>query len=365
MFSNKISIFSKNSERVNLIFPVLFAFFAFIQFALRRNFYSENIPAMEFFLNYIFLNRAHVIFTFIFLFFVPEFKELLVEKTKTAKVNPWLCWFGFFLGFFFFFEFLPKKLLEMSYTNHEYFLVKISRIYGMWHSMAQTMGLGILYNKTIEQTLSPNERIVFQNSKAVNYERKLVYSSFFFCMAYFVMVFIFPSPWLNALPLISMGLILLNLYFNFVNPQIKRSNKSFFLLRTLLLPIGMFSNAAFMGFLAIHAVEYFLVFLKIIDNSSIQKEKTNLLVFNISLLMIAGFILINMGMNPIKSLFYKPSELKLQVLIFIFALGNTMTYLHFYIDGQLFRMKNFENRKYLGPLLTKKNTSIGKNDGAA
>lgn len=199
MFSHKISIFSKNSERVNLIFPLFFILFAFIQFGLKRNFYDENVPAMEFLLNYIFLNRAHVIFTFIFLIFIPEFKELLVEKTKTAKVNPWLRWFGFLLGFFLF-EFLPIKLLEMSYANLEYFLVKFSRIYGMWHSMAQTMGLGILYNKTIEQTLQLDERIEFQNSKAVNFERKLVYSSFFFCMAYFVLAFIFHSPWLKVLP---------------------------------------------------------------------------------------------------------------------------------------------------------------------
>ena len=74
MFSNKISIFSKNSERINLIVPVFFVLFAFIQFGLKRNFYTENVPAMEFFLNYIFLNCALVIFTFIFSFFIPEFR---------------------------------------------------------------------------------------------------------------------------------------------------------------------------------------------------------------------------------------------------------------------------------------------------
>jgi hypothetical protein len=123
-----------------------------------------------------------------------------------------------------------------------------------------------------------------------------------------------------------------------------KSTKNIYLIRFLLLPLLPFSHFATFGITACHGVEYLFVYCKMIRNSSVEKIDVR----KIHILSTC-FALFLIGLSAPMWLFDNADDNR--IFFMMTSAYTAVSFIHFYLDRTLFRMRNVKTRRFVGPLL--------------
>ena len=146
------------------------------------------------------------------------------------------------------------------------------------------------------------------------------------------------------------GAIFLNSYFMF--PERVARFKLIYQLRLLMFPLSYVWPLVSSGLAGMHGIEYWCVWRKMSAHS--VRRSTLWTRFTVTITVFAvgavGFLGLSSGvLHGWVSPYLQNSD---RLFINCAALSASLTYIHYYLDREIFRMKNSSNRKYLGPLLT-------------
>jgi|GEM_PF-5751135 len=351
--SRNISLFSPGQEVINLALPFFFIPLLFIEITTSHRWVSSELDLGVFLTKMVFLNGIHVIFTFPMLFLLPELRNWLGAKSKKSYVSLPTHFFAIFSLFAILNLFFPNQNSQNVASVGPWLVVFCLVVYRRYHIAAQTVGLSLIYNRKIEKnwTLSPVERS--QVGRTDKWERRLAY--FAFAMMIFYRMGL---PATSAHPFgsakwifsaLSFGATFCNLMLIWRLPYAKQSNKFYFALRYLFIPLSCYSTVAIWAYEAHHGIEYLFLSQKMVSNSSAQANK-RLLPWLGALGVIAIYtVAMLFGLRQSSVLladYFNPRWFS-----FIALFTVTTSYLHYYIDGFLFRMRDPVTRRYVLPLL--------------
>ncbi len=142
----------------------------------------------------------------------------------------------------------------------------------------------------------------------------------------------------------------------------RQTNKIIYLLRNFCIPLGIFSGFAFVGIRVLHSIEYILVYRKMISFSDHSALFTR---SQVAILSIALYLLMTFGWFVI---FFESGVLRNDYEFatgkpwwFSLLAGQTVTraMLHFYLDRNIFQMRNPVSRRFWSPLLLGKDFEFG------
>jgi hypothetical protein len=308
---------------------------------------SETELIWSFITAYLFFDSTHVLFTFIFLFTLPEAKNLFRDSLKSRRTwiftSLFLC---VFLPLFFVLKrhnFIGPWAVDILFTIPLFLFAR--------HSIRQIFGISMLYNVQAQYFLdrSERERIASVEKR----ERKLLG---FFVAAWVLYVFCKQTSLkvfhLESIPLYA-ALFLLGIFFCMLTQYrgVLWRNKKIYLVRLLLFPLAFFSPLGMMGVAAVHGTEYLFVVWNLISKSVIGRKRLLMSLLPITAtLILAPRVLQDFSETDFYTAkFYENwSHLSKEI---IFVVYMTVQYLHYYVDGLLFRLKDPLVQKHMGPLL--------------
>lgn len=346
----KVSLFPEKIERWNLVLGIIFLVPVIYLFCLHSGpptdaarFYARMIVGT------VFLNSAHSGFSLLMLFLVPEFREWALHKAAGKKFRRAVFIALFILGILLF----GVLYRAQPFTLHEDWLhiglLMLVLIQGA-HITGQFRGLAALYNHEAEKQLSFTAQELEKKRRHDRIEGKLF--SALIAHAMLVAYLSFDKginnkyPWAFSFA-IGLGIILsLGLLLNAqLTPKSAQSNKRIYLLRTLFAPMIVGSFWARTALKAIHGTEYFFVFLQVRRNSRWQ---ISALAFTLITLAI-GVTVFAMTL-PINNPTWFDHWWK-EILVCTYVMQFFFEYTHYYLDSILFRFRDPELRRHIGPLL--------------
>lgn len=216
------------------------------------------------------------------------------------------------------------------------------------HVRKQMLGLSLLYDR---QTVLPEKRDMFREKV-----EKLIFSIFtatflgrLFMSRYFgdtgLYKFFFWGVVVAEFTLCTALIV-----WTFFRSGAAR-NKSIYQIRLFFFPLSSLSILFDYALQAIHGIEYFFLTNKILDQSGLPKSKSR----NI---LISGLLLGSCVFIPYYVLYFSAAlrkelfgELVPLWALVVLGLAKTVVFLHFHIDGYLFRFSDPNVRKHIAPLL--------------
>ncbi len=339
----KKAIFTRKSEMINLLFPMIFFILMVIEYFYNINYlYTFSRQQNAFLTNIIFLNITHNAFTLILL-------------TSTLPLYKWIDHHGGQETFW------RKQVLIFStmilffglliYFSHQYrfvffVFVLINFLFAAHHALSQTFGLSLLY--TIDL---PRDALFYKAEKIERFLFSTLMFSVLLSGSFYIMVssrlFDFPlsmvqsfvkySIWIKFL--LALMLVIHPFYF-FKKDYL---GKSFFNLRYLIWPFTIISTTAIFATTSIHGIEYGLVTRKMIKNDSLRRP---ILAFMLIAAVIVFAVIRIDNYEKIRS-----GQYLAPWLILISSVSVAFSFLHYYLDRRLFKMRHQINRETVGLLL--------------
>ena len=277
------------------------------------------------------MNTAHTFLTLIMLFFLPEFKLWFCDKIQTKWLIPSALMFTLIgIG-----AYLSAAHVKTNYEGLAFFFI-ILVMFDNTHALAQIKGLSLMYNQTIQPALSENEK-----SKQVVVEKRerVLFDSFLFLIVLQLLltqIFSIPRDALKWFYLTSSMILFASIVLNsFAYPQIKRSNKRFYLLSGIFSAFAAYFPVAFVLQKSLHGLEYCFLSYGISKRSSVKMAwQTG---FEISLSIVFLYIV----SVPAVTNFPLPAYLVPRNLRFsIFFFGFFLKFFHYYMDSQMFKFRD-------------------------
>ncbi len=320
---------------------------------------------LSIFLGILSLQSLHVVITYLGLLFVPEFKDWVRIKSKNRPARFWMKISALTLGFFALFFMVSNKHYHSPLTPDYLiaFVVLFTLIATLHHRMSQTYGISLAYSqKKIELKPRDTKFFLFE---------KWGFISLFLCVVFLYCTQLpllsrvleqfgiqFAKPIRTEAAKIFLGLalfagsiiIISSLIENYKRSRSYLNFKSGHLMRTLLYPFSMLSTASLVAVECLHGIEYALVWKKMKSNSN-NKSFMTFLVITVSLLMISLFYFVTYVHEYWRQIEMKPSETEHFWLRIAMASNMAITYTHFYLDRQIFRMRDKDTRAVTGKLL--------------
>lgn len=309
----------------------------------------------------VFLGTIHAIISYSLLLFIPEVREWVVLRTKG---RPHLYWLE---NFFFVLLICVGILLAItagaaglgkqifSWMLIVYFLFDI---FGTRHHIMQFQGLSLLYNQQlrISYNLTLEQQ---QRSRKLEHWEKWAFQGLVFsaCISQFGAFAVFLQhinipyyPILFSGITMSLFFCLLILGISFLMPYSQNSYKGLFLLRILFLPFRSISFSANVFLRCFHGAEFLLLMGNVLDNTrASHKIKRHFVIFSIFGVMFAGICTLAKR-DLLGNYFYsRPSDHP--IFVILVTLNTVFNFIHYLMDAQMFKFKNIENRKTIGPLL--------------
>jgi len=364
-----VRIFEPKTEQLFLLYPLLFL--ALVPFELIFSDAAALIGTNEFLrrvlVNVLFLDSTHVFLTFFVLMRLPEFKTW--SRDKDSKTAAWFyirLLLIFFILLFYFNYPWPEK-------NGPWELELITMIIAFMpiqHSMYQIRGLSLAYNAGARSELFETAKDPTEVSHSLNRMK----TSERWEKAAFILFFIgiigkrvirkqdnFISRGLNTTELwmlelifygfvLAAGLAFLKSLWDLGKPgSIGLTGKFIHLSRLIAYPLMSVSLIAANLISIFHGIDYYLVIRKMVKASKTSEEerKINLKVINLTLL-ITGILFTVLTYWR----FVTFGEPVLPVtLLFLNGLVGAISYLHYYLDRIIFRMRDPEARRLIAPLI--------------
>lgn len=337
------------NERMNLILPIILLVILVAGISVdgpfQTMFGDSSTLAQRLLVDIVFLNVTHNAFTLMMIASFPELKSWTAEQGAGDPKKFWLKIGLIYLGLatFFLFALMSKAVWLQA------IFIFLSVFFPIQHALAQSLGLSLVYNG------KPNAKSEgTQNPE--KWERFLVMVLLFvvtgtvlglrwlpesvevrrssFGLAQSSMLFLIP---------VAIGALLVGLMFLYPRPI--RLKKIAFSMRY---PIWAFSLASPLGLMAtqiVHGFEYFSVVRRMSSNSKFSRWH------GLTILLLCAVILIGI----LRVTFYDgiahgrtdvPSWLAAAA-----AISTAFSFLHYYLDRELFLMRKPINRETVGQLL--------------
>jgi hypothetical protein len=346
-------ILKPTSERINVFVGLSFLLLAIVEIAVDGSPFSQA-QAM-FLTKVVFLDATHVGLTFPLLFFLPEIRRWRTERVGGNQRLFFQCALIVvsILSVFMFSISLGATHSEFEKLTALVFMELITVI-NFFHGFYQFRGILKVYSHLPG---NPNSQVKLQEFEK---NQKWETRAFGLMSALFIVMFISILRLQPNIPIRSVALAswstgqyvvfsaFLFSVFHFVYWSIRAgfSNRNYYLLRILLLPLLPFSRVAAIGITACHGIEYIFIYFKMIENSTVSKDVVKkIYVSSVVLAVLLNFLSAPMWLagNPDRNRWF-----------FLMTSGYTaISVVHFYLDRVLFRMRNPITRRVIAPLLSK------------
>lgn len=292
-------------------------------------------------LTFIFFGGAvHVAFTFFIMLSLPECKRWFVKQNSQVSIVKKLIFITLI--------FSAGSIVFLFYNNHSssiglILLNILWLVYPTYHTFRQIYGILVLYNQDI---------VVSQKEK--NVEKKIFNFLMVILCIHTITLVIFQAHLLSQQEYQKLNWLLsivfcLPAFFLFKN-KTDRKAKNFYVVRIFLYPLSFHSFFALLATGALHGLEYFFITKKMVLNSEQKFKSSNnipafLSFFSIFVLYILsssfGILGIYTGGHAPQSAWYG----------FVNFAGLLVAFIHYYMDGLIFRMKDPATREIIAPLL--------------
>lgn len=337
----RTTVFSVQSEKLYFfILGLLFAIW------LLGSAFHFNVSAQStifvFLTGFLFMNITHVFFTFAMLIYIPEFRVLIFKKMKSKAaflIVPMFIMILFWSVAKVFFK--APDLGGYAREPYEIISLLLSSIFAI-HSSAQVLGLSMLYNKNNISKIDPPH--LEKHFLCEKRERQL----FFLLFIALVLRFIIPVFQKNGqefkelsffICLTLVSAIWINSFFY---PEIRHSNKRFFLMSLFLFVFAFTSPLAFFGAQCLHGLEYGLL-----TKDIFKRAKVKWHFIGVFTIVIAGVLILFATSAVYLHVFSQESSFY-PWLWLVTLIG---AHLHYFLDSQIFKMSDPENRQHIGSLL--------------
>jgi hypothetical protein len=341
-------LFRPIDERINLLIPIgfLVAIVAGLPGPAKLLSADAEIGNLlsEVLVDVLLLNVTHNAFTVMMLVSFPEMREWLNRQKgggrgflqRAALIFFSLCLL-FGLGIAGFVPYFRELVLPLS------------RFFPIQHALAQSLGLSLLYNgrsaafgERPAKWLEKSERYLVWILIALTVSTVWVATKFEFLGVSFERLNL--KIVFSAALTVSICLMIVAL----LHPQSTRINKTLFAFRYPVWALSVFSPLAVWATRAIHGLEYLFVVRKMASNSQFTAWKS-----------VAIYVLGATAVFALVRVFYfsyaQPvigaKEKGIDPLLILASISTAFSYLHYYLDRQLFLMRRQDNRELVAPLL--------------
>ena len=341
-----VAIFTPWAEKINLIFPLFFLLFILIDLLWTPEIFKNNI----YFSGLSAISGMHQFVTVALIWVIPEMRSWSNERQGQER-----SWLLLFLLFFVLFFILLQGSAEMSvYTK---FLFMLFRFWGIYHVVAQMNGVSAIYNQELlsKDILSESDRNVLSLSELK--ERRLAYSGML--LTFCIMLLQYFGYFYGILAYVTSVLVIIVTmgYFRLIwkSPMANISNRRIYCIRHFLCVVAPFSRIAIPAKNSYHALEYLFLCGKIKNNSSrtkfILSDNWAVLAF-----LLFNIFIVIVSKQMIRS--HVVSFIGLKGVHAVLAFALSISAIHYWMDGQLFRMKNPSTREKIGGLLLAKKKNL-------
>ncbi|CAN5460963.1 hypothetical protein BH10BDE1_BH10BDE1_08050 [soil metagenome] len=335
-------LFSPRLERLNLLFPLLFIVPVVWEFCFEPTFSLQDRNYGNFVAKILFLNHVHIYFSFALILWAPEIRNWVRIKSNEISFLKTRA-FAVFLSVFAIYNWLLPLVKDSSSAPVIYeCMIAVAAIVGLHHNYSQTLGLSLGYNQGARPSavLERSERALVMLMMISQFSR---------------MILLIVAGELKMLSMVlgaTTGLAaVLLVVVGLCHPQSFKAKK-FFMIRYLYFAAMPFSFTALIAMLANHGIEYFCVFRQM-QNASIESSGLSRKVvtfgsvfFVAALTMLAVFGQSRVG-YWITPLLPEDSRLAL----YLSSLAIAASFLHYHLDGLMFRMRDPSTAALVGPLL--------------
>ncbi len=337
------SPFNKKLEVINLVLPILFIILTFIVPESNKLSATANF-SIYLLSEFIFLNSIHVFFTITMLFFVPEFKKYIVDKSKSmgcSVLNNWLRYFFLVTLFFSLLRYLShmegNSQITLQFIS---FMALVVSMYATYHSLMQTVGLSLNQYSSV---LKNNNSETIKN--IIKHERMLSPLLMIFTIILLIAAKL-GSELTKGLLFFSLCAVLF-FYISWILLKVYALDAQLFKLKILfhsryfLFIFAFLNSFTIAARAAVHGFEYFMVTKKIMSNTKISYTKKSFLVY-VSLASVFAFVMLYFIYVKFNHIFFNNTAVVkytfLDDFCYVFSMSLSLT--HFYIDSFIYKMSD-------------------------
>ena len=347
-WSQPVRIFGQWSERLVLIAPLV----GLVGFALQIHFMpSPSISTQHiwaFFSQIIFLNTIHILFTFDLLVAVPAYRDILKKGRPQIQALIIFCVFV---------AALALRLLESRLKgNWGLMILAVIILYDIYHVMRQTLGLSLLYNFHSSKML-PNSNDIQRLKKLDLQERFtcgfiILLGSSQFLIGHWIEKEHVSWVQIERIVMATFGCVLvfaLMVQYYRINRVLFR-NKIIYVIRYALVMSTFISFFGLVVLKSVHGIEYFFVYRRIKNNSAPERGKLKFLA-RAFILLLASIVFIGLLVEPsygVFALFHLEEMVDRPWFHLLSVVVGALALVHYFLDGQIFAMKNEPVRQSTG-----------------
>lgn len=360
MVKKKIRFFPSQIHAITLALPcvALLVTIAYISFLGTGDFGYDAISA-NFILNVLTMNGLHLGFPLVLLSVLPAGREFIKNKISYYGRYKFFIFWGF--TFFGLYGLSIVSLMEQNSISQ-----KISSQILTWaflvfpniHGIRQSSGISLLFTRSCTENLTPSQMV--RIAKVTSLERNLT-AGICGCI---ILAWV-ANSFQNFNPEFSSGIGLvkqsaaalallfgiMQTYFIWREPLFKNSGKALFTFRFWLSPFALYCQLTIWLLSAIHTQEYLALLSKISTTSEGAKVRVRLilgLILSIAILLPIFSIEFFFHIQGYGAALSKNNVLWNSILL---ALIPTITLLHYFVDGIIYRMRDPDVRSTLGSVL--------------
>jgi hypothetical protein len=349
------TVFLKTDERINLVLPIAFLLLLVIGFPLdsylKLALGNSSGLAQRLLADILFLNVTHNAFTVMMIASFPELRPWISEQGKGSDRQFILRTFAIFIGLF---AFITMALLSESKWIYGVFGV-MSIFFPIQHAIAQSLGLSLVYNSKVGEA-EAGDGLVKKKGITEWIERRLVAVLILLVVGSVIAIqlpvfsdqvargdFGLKQSSMLFRMTLALGFLIVGLMLFY--PRSIRAQKTLFALR---FPVWAYALVSPLGLIAtqiVHGLEYLFVMRKMANSSKFERWKSGAL-FLLFLTVVFGIFRVVYYDATIVTLDQAPLW-----LVLIAALSTAFSFLHYYLDRNLFLMRKVINQNTVGRLL--------------
>lgn len=345
---SRVYLFKPRYERVYLSLVIFSLLFCIAN--LTTGFGSESLKAnwLKFFVYFICFNFLHVILTFVGLLFLPEMRSWLRHQFSPSR----FFFFGSVITIICYIAVVRVPNIDSTALRGE-LVIGIYSLLVSLHNISQTKGLSLLLNRLVRSGLSKDQ--IKQSEKVESFERITFNGMLASSLSFALLIAIRPTAITSEIAIlvsVFTGFLAIAIIANsFRYPEAFRSNKVYFLLGTLIyafipiMPLALLMNRA------LHGCEYVFLADRMASNSKVKWNRY-------SIALAVAIIVLAAIMRAFDTRFVPESFhlMPIQWIGPLISLTVALEYMHYYLDGIIFRFSDPAVRANIGPLIFPKNS---------
>ncbi len=338
--TRKYSIFGQREYLINLSLPIFIILASFVEFSIALSISLKTEVLLQFLMDLVFLNAVHILFTFLCIFGLKEFQKFIEDYQNLIARNLYREWLLVFIFLFFVFWYFFPGYPVSGDLGHFHIINMAIFFFAVQHAAGHSVGLSSLSLNFRKKHL-PSAQL----ERATKYNRSILLVVVgFFLIFYIAFIFLKISLSSNQKTLLTCVLIFyIFCHYFFIYKQLSYDFflDSVFGLRHILYLMSFFSISANFGRAVIHGHESLMVYKKIVPNSGkTLKVVAKLYPLIFFLLMIGVVSILANGRSGILALYLDGIHPKNLIYQFLFSFFYALTFLHFYIENQIYRFKD-------------------------